>query len=315
MRTWRVGTFSMGASLLFLGIFLLLSQLFGLDITRVMIAWWPVILVVLGVEILVFLFLSRKEKSFLKYDFLSILFVGILGTFGIGFTIFSSTGMFEKIDDWLNHEEQTMDLPVFEHQLEGDVKRVVVDTGSSPLTIEGITEKEVSMFGTYRSLTGEKEKLISEAKDYVSAKQKGDTLYLSVKKLPSESVEPFGPYGDGLSATVLVPNDVKLEVMGNDNTINLKPRTLRSNWTIDHASDLSIQMENAGDVKVTVKDVQDFQADLEKWNIIEESTEEGTEEGIEEPAIKEASYQTGNGSHHLQIMNSYQVNVDLVEFR
>ena len=30
MRTWRVGTFSMGASLLFLGIFLLLSQLFGL---------------------------------------------------------------------------------------------------------------------------------------------------------------------------------------------------------------------------------------------------------------------------------------------
>src|SRR3954451_19770477 len=137
MRTWRVGTFSMGASLLFLGIFLLLSQLFGLDITRVMIAWWPVILVVLGVEILVFLFLFRKEKSFLKYDFLSILFVGILGTLGIGFALFSSTGMFEKIDDWLNHEEQTMDLPVFEHQLEGDVKRVVVDTGSSPLTIEG----------------------------------------------------------------------------------------------------------------------------------------------------------------------------------
>ena len=309
MRTWRVGTFSMGASLLFLGIFLLFSQLFDLDLTRVMLGWWPVILVVLGIEILVFLFLSQKEKSFLKYDFLSILFVGILGTVGIGFTLFSSIGMFEKIDDWLNQEEQTMDLPVFEYEMVEDIKRVVVDTGSAPLTIEGILEKEVTVFGTYRSLTGEKGKLISKVEDYVSAKQKGDTLYLSLKDLPSKSVEPFGPYGDSLSATVLVPSDVKLEVMGNDNTINLKPRTLMSNWTIDRASNLSVQMENTGDVKISVKDVQDFQADREKWNIIEESTEEG----IEEPTIKEASYQTGNGSHHLQIINSYQVNVDLVD--
>jgi len=309
MRTWRVGTFSMGASLLFLGVFLLLSQLFGLELTHVMIAWWPVILVILGIEILVFLILSRQEKPFLKYDFLSIFFVGIVGTAGIGFSLLSSTGILEKVDDWLNHEERTMDLPVFEHQVMDEVMRVVVDTGSYPLTIEGIMEKEVTMFGTYRALTGEKEKLISEAVDYISVRQKGDTLYVSIKELPSESAGPFDSYGGILSATLLVPNDVNLEVMGNDNTITLKPRLLMSNWTVDHAANLSVQMGNTSDVKVTAKGVQDFQGDREKWNIIEGNTEEG----VEGPSIKEATYQIGNGSHHLQILNSYQVNVHLVD--
>ena len=67
MRTWRVGTISMGASLLLLGVFLLLSQIVGWDLTRVMISWWPIILVVLGIEILVYLLLSKSEKPVLKY--------------------------------------------------------------------------------------------------------------------------------------------------------------------------------------------------------------------------------------------------------
>ena len=45
MRTWRVGSFSMGIALLSLGIILLLSHFFSFDLTFVMTAWWPVLLV------------------------------------------------------------------------------------------------------------------------------------------------------------------------------------------------------------------------------------------------------------------------------
>ncbi|MCQ6277042.1 hypothetical protein JMM81_19380 [Bacillus sp. V3B] len=308
MRTWRVGTFSMGASLLFLGLFLLFSQLFGLEMTNVLLVWWPVILVVLGVEILAFLFLSRQDKPFLTYDFLSIFFVGVIGTVGIGFSLFSSTGILEKVDDWLNREEQTIDLPVFEHQVKGEVKRLVVNTGSNPLTIEGITEKEVTMFGTYRALTGKNEKLISDAGDYVSVQQKGETMYLNIKDLPNKTAGPFDSFVT-LSATILVPNDIEIEIVGNDNSVNLKPRILLSNWTVNHVAHLSVQMENKSDVKVTAKDVQDFQEDRGKWTIEEENNEEARED----TTIKQATFQTGNGSHHLQIMNSYQVEVNTVD--
>ncbi|WP_102272859.1 LiaI-LiaF-like domain-containing protein [Cytobacillus massiliigabonensis] len=309
MRTWRVGTFSMGASLLFLGIFLLLSQFFSMDLMHVMISWWPIILVVLGIEILLFLFLSRQEKPFLKYDFLSIFFVGILGTIGIGFAILSSTGIMDKMDDVLNREERTMDLPALEKQLSKGVQRVVIDTGHYPLTIEGTPTKEVTMFGTYRALLGKKEKLLSNAEEYVSIQEKGDTLYVKVKGLPSETAGPFDRYAE-MSATLLIPNDVKLEVNGNDNIITLKPRTLTSDWTIDQASNLSVQLQNSSDVKVTATGVQEFEGNREMWKMTEEKQ---GEHPYEEPVIKLATFQTGKGNHSLTITNSYQLSFSTVD--
>lgn len=310
MRTWRVGTFSMGASLLFLGIFLLLSQFFGMDLMHVMISWWPIILIVLGIEILVFLFLSRQEKPFLKYDFLSIFFVGILGTIGIGFAFLSSTGIMDKMDDVLKREERTMDLPALEKQITADIQRVVVDTaGHYPLTIEGTSTKEITMFGTYRALLGKKEKLLTNAEEYVSIQEKGNTLYVKVKELPSEVAGPFDRYAD-LSATLLIPSDVKLEVNGNDNSITLKPRTLISDWTIDQASHLSVQLQNRSDVKVTATEVQEFQGNREQWSMTEEKQ---SEHPYEEPVIKLATFQTGKGEHNLKITNSYQLSFSTVD--
>ncbi|NRD77721.1 hypothetical protein HPT25_09715 [Bacillus sp. BRMEA1] len=89
MRIWRVGTFSMGALLVLLGLLLFLSKFFELSIVQVMTAWWPILLIVLGIEILLYLFWSRQENPVLRYDILSIFFVGLLGTMGIVFAFLS----------------------------------------------------------------------------------------------------------------------------------------------------------------------------------------------------------------------------------
>src|SRR4051812_33308619 len=96
--SWRVGTFSMGGSLLLLGIFLLLSQLIGIDFAHMLISWWPIIFVVLGLEILLYLFFAKRDNPVLRYDFLSIFFVGIIGMMGIGFTFLSTSGLLDLID-------------------------------------------------------------------------------------------------------------------------------------------------------------------------------------------------------------------------
>ncbi|MBY0122203.1 hypothetical protein [Bacillus sp. S/N-304-OC-R1] len=312
MRTWRVGTFSMGASLLLLGIFLLLSQILGYKLLHIMMSWWPVILVVLGAEILIFLLVSKQEKPLLKYDFLSIFFVGILGTVGIGFAILSSTGILEKVNDVLQREERTMELPPLEQKINDKIQRVVVNTERSPLAIEGTQENEITMFGTYRALSGKNEKLITGIDDYVSVKEKGDTLYVNVKGFPIESLGPFNRFGS-LSATILIPSHVKLEVIGNDNSISLKPRSLNSDWAVDGSSHLSIQIQNSSDVKVTASEVQEIQGDLAKWNITKEkqTDEEGNE--FDNGVIKLATYQNGQGIHQLQILNCYQVSLNSIE--
>ena len=107
-------------------------------------------------------------------------------------------------------------------------------------TIEATDEKEVSMFGTYRTQTANKKKLIKSADDYVYANKKGDTLYVNVKTLPNE-LGPFYSHQE-IAATILIPNDVQLEVIGNGNDITLNPRTLENDWSINGASFIDVKV-------------------------------------------------------------------------
>jgi hypothetical protein len=306
MRTWRVGTFSMGGSLLFLGLFLFFSRFLGFSMVQVMSAWWPILLIVLGVEILLYLFLSRQEKPMLKYDFLSIFFVGLMGTTGIVFAVISSTGLMDKVEELIAREERSFDLPAYSYQMDDSIKRVVVRTVGYNMTIEATEENEVSMFGTYRVQTGKKDKLLKTAEDMISANKRGDTLYLNVKSLPNE-VGPFDLQGN-VAATLLVPSDVKLEVIGNGNELTLKPRTLANDWNIESASSVMVDVAKNSDLKVAAVGVEDVRGKDGEWKVSEDTA---SSEGIENSSVlKNAVYQAGEGKHRINIVNAYNVSLN-----
>ncbi|MEH7438875.1 hypothetical protein V7182_15490 [Neobacillus drentensis] len=306
MRTWRVGTFSMGGSLLFLGLFLFFSRFLGYSMVQVMSAWWPILLIVLGIEILLYLFLSRQEKPMLKYDFLSIFFVGLMGTTGIAFAVISSTGLMDKVEELIAREERSFELPAYSYQMDDSIKRVVVRTVGYDMTIEATEEKEVSMFGTYRVQTAKKDKLLKTAEDLISANKRGDTLYLNVKTLPNE-VGPFDVHGN-IAATLLVPSDVKLEVIGNGNELTLKPRTLANDWNIESASSVMVDVAKNSDLKVAAVGVEDVRGKDGEWKVSEDTT---SSEGIENSSVlKNAVYQAGEGKHRINIVNAYNVSLN-----
>ncbi len=304
MRTWRVGTFSMGGSLVFLGLILFFSRFLGLNLVQVMSAWWPLILIVLGIEILVYLFLSRQEKPMLKYDILSIFFVGLIGMAGIVFAILSTTGVMGKVEEAMAREERSFELPAFSYKVDDQIKRVVVRTVSYDMTIEATEEKEVSMFGTYRLETAKKEKLLKSADDVVAANQKGDTLYINVKTLPNES-GLFTSTGM-LAATILIPNDVKLEVIGSDNSLTLKPRMLANDWDIERVSSIVVNTAEQSNLKVDAVGVQEVNGREGAWKVSEKASA-GEEDGS---LSKNAVYQSGEGKYHINITNAYNVSLN-----
>ncbi|PGV55863.1 hypothetical protein [Bacillus sp. AFS037270] len=303
MRTWRVGTFSMGASLIFLGLFLFFSKFLGLNLAEVLMAWWPVLLVVLGVEILVYLFLSRQEQPILKYDFLSIFFVGLIGTAGIIFAVLSSAGVMGKVEEVMAKEVRSYDLPAFSYKTDDSIKRVVVRSVGYDMTVEATEDKAVSMFGTYRVETAKKTALLKNADDIVMANQKGDTLYLNFKMLPDE-MGPFNSQGI-VAATILVPNNVKLEVVGNNNSLSLKPRTLVNDWNIESSSAVTVNvMKNSN---MTVETVGVDQLSGKEWKITEEP--KGEEHDAAGP--KSAVYQSGERKYLIHISNAYEVKLNI----
>ncbi|WML24026.1 hypothetical protein [Neobacillus sp. OS1-33] len=303
MRTWRVGTFSMGASLVFLGLFLFFSKFLGLDLVQVMTAWWPLLLVVLGIEILVYLFLSRQEKPVLKYDFLSIFFVGVIGTAGIVFAILSTTGIMGKVEEVMAREERSFELPDFSYQIDDSIKRVVVRTVGHQMTIESTEDKEVSLFGTYRVQTAKKAKLLESADNVISANQKGDTLYLNMKSLPND-IGLFNGYGE-TAATLLVPKHVKLEVNGSDNALTLKPRTLENDWNIESVSSIVVDVAEKSNLKVDAIGAQEVRGKEGDWKVAKEKADDGPDN-----SRKNAVYQAGEGKYHITIANAYEISLN-----
>ncbi|MFP7299630.1 LiaF transmembrane domain-containing protein [Neobacillus niacini] len=301
MRTWRVGTFSMGASLVFLGLFLFLSRFMGLDLVHVMSSWWPILLIVLGIEILLYLFFSKQEKPILKYDFVSILFVGLLGTIGILFATLSATGVMGKVEELAAREERSFELPNFTYQIDDSIKRVVLRTASYQTTVEATDEKELSMFGTYRTETAKREKLIKSSDEYVYANKKGDTLFVNVKTLPNE-VGPFYSRPQ-VASTILIPKGVELEVISTGASLSLNPRGLENNWSIDGASELDVKARENSNLNIEAVNVYGVEGAEGAWNI--------TKKGDPNQGDRvDAVHQSGEGKYQVTITNTNYVSLN-----
>lgn len=152
MRTWRVGTFSMGLSIISLGCFLLFSVIQGTKVLDSLTAWWPVLLIILGVEILLYLLFSKKEQSFIKYDIFSIFFIGVLGSVGIAFTVYYQLDCQKKFVTLLTQRGKRVIFQM-DNLIYLNLSKIVVDAGHQPLTIEGNNTNQIHLLGTYEITT------------------------------------------------------------------------------------------------------------------------------------------------------------------
>ncbi len=315
MRKWRVGSISMGISLILLGILLFVSQIMGMQMIEPLLVWWPIILIVLGIEIVVYLVLSKQEDPIVKYDFLSILFVGIIGMIGIGFTLLSSVGLIDEVQGAIGAEHRSMDLPAVEENLVTDINRVVLETNGVTSKIEGSSSTELHVFGVYRATIHPKaDPIISETTDYVTTKVVGDTLYVTLKE-PAEYVGPFSTYTT-MEPTIIVPNSIQLEVRGQDNHVSLYPGSLKNNWIVDGAANVSVHVDDKSNILLSAVSHNELENGNMKWDKIDTTDRDETDEVYEKSTTEKlykGTKQLGEGTYKLSIFNSNVVTINLVE--
>lgn len=245
MREWRVGTFSMGVSLLLLGSGLLFTQILKLDVGKIMLSWWPVLFIILGIEILLYLFNKKNEQSYIKFDFFSIFFVGIIGTVGIGLTILHATGFHVMMDEYVFAQQRTIELPKYEETISKDITRIFIDADDQKIHLEAMEGQEVSLFGT---LSGRmtSSKVLNEPSDYALIEQQGDTLYVKLKQ-PQEKDMTNDWYF--IDAMIIVPSHMNVE-FANAQHLGLNPRAAQSDWMISEIGSLQMTSPYAEEIKV-----------------------------------------------------------------
>ena len=89
VRQWRVGSLSMGLVLVATGVLMLVSLMVQVDVLDILLTFWPVVLISLGLEVLLHLFLGKGGDGKVRYDVLSVLFIGFLLTLSVGFYAFT----------------------------------------------------------------------------------------------------------------------------------------------------------------------------------------------------------------------------------
>ncbi|MBN8210525.1 hypothetical protein JI666_17350 [Bacillus sp. NTK071] len=317
MRTWRVGTISMGVSLLFLGVILLLSQVFKWDTAYVLISWWPVLLIVLGIETLLYFLQSHAEKPYLTFDFLSIFFVGMIGTIGIGFTVFQASGFLDHVSSYLDGEVKTTSLPAYNQDVGEGIKRIFVDAGNQPVTIESSPEKEVSVFGTYRAQEINGEPLLDNFEEYLFTKVKGDTLYVTFQDLPER--QGLVTRQSTMQATLVVPSTTELEVISAYGGLTLKPRTLVSSWDVSNASEVSVNLSRDDNLTVNLEHVEYINGEESEWEYSENSSGDNTvsstdgDEAVALEPSQSASLAVGDGDYLVSISKASTVTASIRE--
>lgn len=99
MKINRVGTITMAIILIVLGVILFTSQISGVTALNLITKLWPLMLILLGSEILYYRFISKDKDSVIKYDILSIFLVMIILFTNLGLYTLMETGIIERLKE------------------------------------------------------------------------------------------------------------------------------------------------------------------------------------------------------------------------
>ncbi len=186
MRQWRVGTFSMGLLLIAFGVLLLGNTLWHIDMSKIIVYGWPIILILLGLEVL--LFSLFKKEGRLKFDFFSIfiLFLAIMFTFVI-YSV-QETGIFSAIHKTIYDSSYTIDINK-SLELDDSIDEVEVNAPNGSLSIIGNESNNANITGTIRISAANKAEADKLIKQVLSIKTIGNKAIIRIEN--SDSINLF----------------------------------------------------------------------------------------------------------------------------
>lgn len=182
MRQWRVGTFSMGLLLVGSGLGLLVAQ-FNAEVVNSVMRWWPLLLIVLGIEVLVYTYFKKSDDGRVRYDVFSIIIILFLVFSGVGLKTAQDVGVIRLIQEQLQLSNYTMNLPESQVQFPPQIQKVVLYVErSSKLEIRS-TSIDVFQAGgdvQIRARSKEEARQMADQALQINTREAGSILFINL---------------------------------------------------------------------------------------------------------------------------------------
>ncbi len=314
MTKWRVGSVSMGVSLMLLGVLLFFSQTGATMLVNLLLTWWPSVVILLGIEILLYVFLSRSEKVIVHYDMVSIFFVGLIGSLCIMLAVLSSVGILSELRQGIGSVELTKSLAELKQAVPKEVKQIVVQTADQYVTVQGANQRDVNIFGTYRLSSMIPESVQKDLEqEYASIRTIGETMYITLNEMPDKrGMNHFTPVAN---VTLVLPQDVKVDLRGQRNVITLDTGDLQNDWVVHFGGNVYLNIPKQANVKLTAHSSDKIEGNLPWTKMQQNATQANTDrENNDDSTAREYVAETtlGQGTHHLQIVGAAELTANVI---
>lgn len=269
MKTYRVGTWTFGIVLIAIGIAGIFSIFKGEESFWLLALWWPLMFILLGGEILLFLYRKTKEGASFSYDLFSLFIVGCFAFFGLLLFSLTQTGIIQEVKAVVSGQRDVVHLKDYEESVEG-IERIVLYTRER-VKIETTTENNISIFGSAQTINKSSFVQSLEKNDYVKMKKAGTTLFVHINELPTH---PFYHEPNESTIIALLPANVPVTVNSEYDSLEVAFNEPTNQWSIEAANSLTIHARH----QQGVIDASLYSEELNgnaTWETIE-TTEQGT---------------------------------------
>ncbi|WP_028609496.1 hypothetical protein [Paenibacillus harenae] len=207
IRTWRVGSLSMGITLMLMGTALAVSLWQDIESYEVLTWVAPIVFIMLGAELLLYLKFSGSDRAIVRYDWISVFFVGVIGTVSLGLALLMSTGLFDELQRGLQMTQRSAFVDTQSVQVPAEINKIVVHSMDGVEFDEADT-REVKLFGQVRYWSAEKLDRLDDS--LLRTNVVGSTMYVMIGTVErqdggfvSDTVNP--------QLTLIVPKGVEIQ--------------------------------------------------------------------------------------------------------
>lgn len=285
----RVGTISVALLFITLGVSLLVYQFSPYSVAAVILSWWPILLILLGVEILIFLWLRRNDQERkLGYDMASIFIILLFGFVSIGLYALQETGILNLVKtEVLSQQYEVQTLPQYE-SLDG-INKVKLIGNARQIELHSTQENQLHHYSVWQSVLAYNQEEAQEKVDHlVETQREGDTLVITIQE-PAFQHSLFGHRAYG-KISLYVPEHVELETDFYHASLDVLVDSLANDWHIrSRHGFIAAYLSEEADIQVRVQGEV-----LEVFEEVDWEYDRRTESGL---------FSQGEGTHQLQLTN------------
>lgn len=291
MKIKRVGTISMGIVLISFGVILFLSQVNKFSALNMVLKIWPLILILMGLEVLWYRYMSKDEGIVIKYDLFSIFTILIILIVNMGIFTISESGLIDRFQSMVVSSNYDMDKAVNEYIIDESIKKIIINDANN-LVIRSTKDNKISGISKANVYASSKEEAYElNSMDNVKYEKSGNTLYIY---FPNNMNNNYS-YSNTRSLELFLPENIDAEIM-NCYNLDLIYSSFNNKWTFDGNSNINIRLEKDSnvDIKAFVECLDILNGNI-KWEF-----------------NNFGEYVKGDGANVINILNSNSITVNEV---